>query len=118
VTDTKTGLLWQQALATPVGALDWPTAKQYCATLKLGGRIHWRVPTIKELVTLVDVSVDTVATSAFAIDAHVFPTPASNLWSSTLTFGTTTPSAWVLASDGSTQPADTSKFGFGVRCVR
>jgi hypothetical protein len=119
VIDTKTKLTWQQALATPVGDLDWPTAMQYCATLRLAGGSRWRLPTIKELLTLVDVSVDTtVTTPVFAIDARVLPTPASSLWSSTLASGTPTPSAWVLTAGGAATPADTSTFGFGVRCVR
>jgi hypothetical protein len=113
VNDAMTGLTWQQALAP--GALDWPTGMQYCATLALGGRDHWRLPTIKELLTLVDVSVDTIATLGFAMDTRVFPTPVNILWSSTLLPGTT--NAWVLALDGLAESLDTSKLGFGVRCV-
>jgi hypothetical protein len=117
VIDTKTGLVWQQALATPVGALDWPTAVQYCPTQRFGGRDHWRLPTIKELLTLVDTGI-AVTPQTFAIDARFFPTPAKVLWSSTLQTATSPIMAWGLQNDGSPYFFDTSKFGFGVRCVR
>jgi hypothetical protein len=113
VSDAMTGLTWQQTVAT--GSLDWPAGMQSCATLTLGGRDHWRLPTIKELLTLVDVSVDTIATLSFAIDTRVFPTPVNILWSSTLFPGTT--NAWVLALDGVAESLDTTKSGYGVRCV-
>jgi hypothetical protein len=47
VTDTKTNLLWQQTPATPRKRAD---AVAYCAGLGTG----WRIPTMKELMTLVD----------------------------------------------------------------
>jgi hypothetical protein len=47
VTDTKTKLLWQQTPATPGKRA---AAIAYCAGLGPG----WRIPTMKELITLVD----------------------------------------------------------------
>jgi hypothetical protein len=116
VIDTKTGLMWQQTLAMPVGALDWPTAMQYCPAQRFGGRDHWRLPTIKELLTLVDTSV-AATPQTFAIDARFFPTPAKVLWSSTLQTGTSPVMAWGLQNDGSPYFFGMSMFGYGVRCV-
>jgi hypothetical protein len=122
VIDTKTKLVWEQAEGDATGSLDWPAAKQFCATLRLGGPEHWRLPTIKELFTLVDVSAEFMTTPRyFAIDEGVFATPSNALWSSTPEPGTAATGkafAWALYFDGSTQPVDTSMFGLGVRCVR
>lgn len=52
VTDTVTGLLWQQ---TPENdRLQYAEALSYCEALDLGGRSDWRVPSIKELYSLAD----------------------------------------------------------------
>ena len=67
VFDTKTKLTWQQA--APQGMMDLAAAKNYCPTLSatLGGT-GWRVPTIKELQSIIDYS-----QSAPAIDQSAFP---------------------------------------------
>ncbi|MBI5591177.1 MAG: DUF1566 domain-containing protein [Deltaproteobacteria bacterium] len=51
VTDTSTGLVWQQATAN---SRSWEEALSYCATLNLGNNTDWRLPTIRELRSLVD----------------------------------------------------------------
>lgn len=51
VTDLMTRLLWQQLVSASVYTFD--TAKAYCQGLDLNGT-GWRVPTIKELQTIVD----------------------------------------------------------------
>ena len=53
VTDNKTGLTWQQSEG-PV--LNWSDAKDYCTNLELNTMTDWRLPTVKELLTLVDFS--------------------------------------------------------------
>jgi serine/threonine protein kinase len=55
VRDTATGLTWQQS-GSPY-PLTWPQAHDYIERLnrqRLGGRAGWRLPTIPELITLVD----------------------------------------------------------------
>jgi hypothetical protein len=117
VNDTMTGLIWQQAVATADGGgLDWPTAMQYCATLTLGGRNPWRLPTIKELLTLLAVTIDTIATMSFGTDAHVFPSPLTGgLWSSTLEPDTMR--RFGLGFGGTADSSDTT-VGLNARCVR
>ena len=54
VTDVNAGLMWQQ---TEVAT--WMTqaeALKYCETLRLGGYDDWRLPTQKEIATLLDLS--------------------------------------------------------------
>jgi hypothetical protein len=55
VTDTSTGLRWQQA-GSSTNTQTWEQALAYCEGLNLGGYTDWRLPTIKELRSLVDYS--------------------------------------------------------------
>lgn len=66
VSDKATGLMWQQGDSEKT--LDWSGALTYCNTLSLGGNTDWRVPSIKELQSLVDYSRSPVATKSPAID--------------------------------------------------
>ena len=77
VTDTGTGLMWQQATAP--GVYTWEKALSYCDNLSLAGHSDWRLPTAKELQSIADYSRGNPA-----IDAAAFPdTAASGYWSST-----------------------------------
>ena len=77
VTDTSTGLMWQQA--GPSNEMNWEQALAYCEELNLGGYTDWRMPAKKALRSLVDFSrVDP------AINTTYFPdTIMSFYWSST-----------------------------------
>ncbi len=76
VTDMNTGLMWQQATAP--GTYTWQQALAYCDNTTLAGHTDWRLPTSKELHSIVDNShLDP------AIDTAFFPdTQASQYWSS------------------------------------
>lgn len=54
VTDTKTGLMWQQTTAPYL--LNWDNAIAYCSRLRLSGYSDWRLPDRHELMSLVDAS--------------------------------------------------------------
>jgi len=58
VTDLNTGLMWQKTTdAKPdslEGRITWDKGEEYAKNLKLGGHDDWRVPSIKELISLVD----------------------------------------------------------------
>ena len=89
VLDTKTRLMWQQTLQT---GMNRQAAQSYCAGLSGGG---WRLPTVHELMTLVD---DTSA-NQIKIDQTFFPgvTMASAIaWSSTPVSGDPT-SVWAVS---------------------
>lgn len=61
VLDRETGLVWERSAADKNGNGDleddrrpWTAAHSYCATLRLGNRNGWRLPTVQELGSLVD----------------------------------------------------------------
>ncbi len=77
VTDTSTGLMWQQD--TPDNTMTWEQALSYCENSTLAGYTDWRLPTKKELRRLVDYSRYNPA-----INITYFPdTVSSYYWSST-----------------------------------
>jgi len=86
VFDTKTKLTWEQANAFMRLGSNLVTAKAYCASAALAalGADTWRVPTVKELMTLVDTS---VASPGPTIDTTAFPNTPGDY------FGTSTPHA-------------------------
>ena len=52
VLDRETGLVWEQS---PSSTLDtWFNQSFHCINLNTGGRTGWRLPTIQELLSLVD----------------------------------------------------------------
>jgi hypothetical protein len=52
VSDTKTGLMWQQQEAGK--RFTWNDAMQYARTSNFAGYSDWRLPTIEELKSLID----------------------------------------------------------------
>lgn len=80
VADGLTGLAWQRAVSP--GRLSFADARAYCAGLDGG----FRLPTVNELLTLVDFSVaQTTAPTPPMIDALAFPeTPAEVFWTSSV----------------------------------
>lgn len=77
VKDTATGLIWERGISPTTHTRA--SASSYCSGLTLGGQ-SWRLPTVRELSTLMDLS----KTSAPTIDTSAFPSmPTNFLWSST-----------------------------------
>lgn len=66
ITDTATGLMWQ---TTDDGTTrDWEEALAYCEDLSFAGHDDWRLPTVKELQSLVDYGRSPQTTNSPAID--------------------------------------------------
>ena len=119
VYDRKTKLTWQQAVPQ-TGAYTWGsastpgTAQSYCATLSVGGG-GWRLPTVGELLTLVDY---TQPGGSAMIDPTFFAdTPPSAFWSSTPVAGAASDAWYVYFLYGYSYVVSVSGTGY-VRCVR
>jgi hypothetical protein len=116
VQDVETGLIWQQA-SSPA-TMAFADAQTYCATSTLNNHT-WRVPSIKELSTLVDEN-PPISKVSPAIDTTTFPDTAATTpyWSSSLfaNMPTTAHIPWAINfEDGFTIYTATAAL---VRCVR
>jgi len=78
VLDRETGLVWEQSPST--STLSWDGAQNHCNTLRAGGRLGWRLPTLQELASLVDPSVSPGPTLP---SGHPFNVQSSIYWSAT-----------------------------------
>ncbi|PJZ54889.1 DUF1566 domain-containing protein [Leptospira adleri] len=129
VLDQKSGLVWQRCASgqgsagdsytdCSVGAANavaWTAALAYCNSLNLGGG-GWRLPSVKELVSLVDYS----KTASPFINQTFFPNAADSYWTST-----THPSGsykfqayQVIFTSGTYDTFDKATSAVRVRCVR
>lgn len=109
VTDTDTGLMWQQG---PGYSMIWETALTYVEGLTLAGYDDWRLPTLKELRSIVD-----YGHANPAIDAALFPeTRRDGYWSSTPNAGGAT--LCVPFWGGGCGPTGGSPDAYSVRVVR
>ena len=116
VQDVETGLIWQQASSPTTMSFD--DAQTYCAMSTLNGH-SWRVPSIKELSTLVDENPPITKVSP-AIDTVTFADTAATTpyWSSSLFGGmpATAHIPWAINfEDGFTIYSATAALA---RCVR
>lgn len=113
VTDKETGLIWQDdtAVTTKVKSAD---ISGYCGTVTLGGHTDWRLPTRKELGSLINYS---------PTASHAMPSEFLNVATSSGDFYATSTSynasnMYAIRFDTGReqyQPTASSKY---VRCVR
>ena len=111
VTDSRTGLMWQRNV--PEDRFKLKDAKQYAAELRIGGYSNWRVPTLQELVALVDRTKHEPY-----IDTEAFPnTPLDWFWTVS-PYDSSNYYVWVVYFGN----GDSSSLGVNypsrVRCVR
>jgi Protein of unknown function (DUF1566) len=122
VLDRETGLVWEKT-PNPIPAVgEWHGARYACINTNVGGRKGWRLPSIPELASLIDLS----ATAAPMLPpGHPFTTGFTSVqsvsfWSATASTELPTTVAWfVNFFDGN---VDTSNQGnapdLRVWCVR
>ena len=110
VTDTKTGLMWQQGESS---AMTWEAALSYCEGLTLGNHSDWRLPNIKELESLTD---DTRPSPA--IDTTFFPNAKSSAYWSSTTVADPTYIAWIVGFSYGYVNRSVKSDLRDVRCVR
>ncbi len=121
VTDNNTGLMWQQQddgnlhnwyqASGVYDATFNPTSQNVCGSLSLGGHTDWRLPSKKELVTIVDYSIPNPGPTINSIFTN---TQQFEYWSSTnITFH-----AQILDFQHGIVFYDIPDYEHYVRCVR
>ena len=90
VLDRETGLVWEQSPDT--GTRDWLVAHRFCIDRAVGNRNRkgWRLPTVQEIVSLVDPTQDPPSLPA----GHPFSNVQPDFYWSATTFGENPALAW------------------------
>ena len=107
--DPKTGLQWQ---AGSTAEMNWRDACEYARRLDLDGKRDWRLPTVKELESLLDRS------CYRPIMRRDVPFRDERSYWSRTTFGPDKQSAWIVMFDGAYVLSYFKTNLYRVRCVR
>jgi hypothetical protein len=115
VFDKDTGLEWERYIPVrnPTMGINWEDAKAYCALLWIGGNADWRVPELKELLSLFDYSKGSLATDAFPPAG-----PDGMYWSSSEAVFDTTKAWSFFVVNGGTDTWNKAGGSMTLRCVR
>ena len=117
VIDSKTKLTWQQVPAS--STMTMAAAESYCASSSLSaalGGTGWRLPTVKELLTLVDTS---VASPGPTVDSAYFASGPSNVFGSSTLVAHSSTHVWsVIFTYGGVSDSSSPNTALSVRCVR
>lgn len=110
VADTRTGLVWERIPSSD--SHDRISHHTRCESLSLEGELDWRLPSIKELLTIVDTT-----QGGRALDLNVFSGwNAGGYWTATPVSGGS--AYWIVyLGPGSTDASESSKQFFS-GCVR
>lgn len=108
VTDLVTGLTWQKELS---GKMTWSQANLYCSELNFANNNDWRLPSLKELSTIVD-----YGTTYPALNA-IFGTSYDNTWTS-ISDIQGSQNAWYIYFSTGTASICGKEYTLNVRCVR
>lgn len=112
VYDPTTKLMWQDNSEVKNNAKNWQDAMSYCDNLTLGGYSDWRLPDIKELLSITDVTrYDPVIKSGFK------NVRTDGYWSGSI-YAKDSDDAWYVHFDRGYEEPYTKGYNFLVRCVR
>jgi len=111
ISDQGTNLMWQKQDDGTIR--NWADAITYCEGLILAGRTDWRLPTIKELKSITDMTKYNPS-----INTTYFPgTKSDTYWTST-TFAGSTANVWLVHFLSGYTPTNAKTGTHYVRCVR
>lgn len=122
VRDKATGLIWKRCSEGQSGELceigkaqtyNWTDARAVAADSRFAGQKGWRLPTIRELATLLEYQC-----TMPAINLTIFPaTPATNFWSDTPYAGYVN-GAWNLNFNDGVHDNSSKNYRLYIRLVR
>jgi hypothetical protein len=113
VRDDETGLVWEKTLETT--EVSWSDARAACADKDVGGRKGWRLPSIFELASLMDLSMRTGPTLPLG---HPFTNVQMDVYWSATTVAGNTNSAWIVFFDTGKVLHAFKTITFHAWCVR
>ena len=112
IRDKANAIYWQDNTFTQKSSEDWNDAVAYCQALKLDGYSTWRLPTFKELLSIVDFNrVDPAINPVFS---YVYN---NTYWTST-TFSATRSRAWTIDFRTGKTYYSYKTTNHAVRCVK
>lgn len=110
--DARTGLTWQDNRFVDSERVTYTQAEKLCKELRLGNHDDWRIPTIKELLSIIDYKkYDSATLDGFSISESNY------YWSSTQYMGDPDKVWGIDFKDGATD-ANGKAYDRHVRCVR
>ena len=112
VFDMETGLVWERCPDTK--AMDWYSARRYCYQSEVANRKGWRLPTVEELASLVDMNGD--GTGKMLPAGHPFTNVQSSYYWSSSTYAPST--AWFVGFSYGFVNGVVKSFSYYVWCVR
>jgi hypothetical protein len=89
VLDRETGLIWTANMVRPI--CKWKKARNVAATCNVGSATDWRLPTVKELISIVDYGREDPA-----IDADFFRCEFNWYWSASPCAWSPDSEAWIV----------------------
>ena len=113
VRDDETGLVWEKTLET--NQVSWADARAACADKDVGGRKGWRLPSIFELASLMDLSMSAGPTLPLG---HPFTNVQLDVYWSATTVAGTPNSAWLVFFDTGKVLHGFKTITFHAWCVR
>lgn len=112
VHDSETKLIWQDNIAVEGKEMLYGEAKSYCKKLSLAGVEDWRLPTVEELQSIVDLTrYDPAIKRGFHFAA------SESYWSSTL-YADDADRAWDVNFKSGSMENNRHSYDYYVRCVR
>ena len=112
VTDERNALYWQDNVSSEKSSEDWNDALQYCDTLAINGVTRWRLPTFKELFSIVDYTLNNPA-----INPVFSFVREGTYWTSTV-FSPTKARAWTIDFRTGKTYYNYTTTNHAVRCVK
>jgi Protein of unknown function (DUF1566) len=113
VRDDETGLVWEKTLET--NQVSWADARAACADKDVGGRKGWRLPSIFELASLMDLSMSAGPTLPLG---HPFTNVQLDVYWSATTVAGIPNSAWLVFFDTGKVLNGFKTITFHAWCVR
>jgi len=113
--DNRTGLMWESTGSCNGAGQKWADALTCCENSTFAGQTDWRLPNVRELMSIVDYSMP----AAPFINQTAFPNTQSSFYWSSTTYVLSTASAMYVSFASSLDVSYYTKtFSLYVRCVR